>query len=99
MSGLCSVFALTEGMRNSSSNSFKTLVTIDARHPETVALLAGPIVLFAITDSQPELTRAQLLAVKKMVPEVWHVETASGVMRMMPFTAIDNQQYLTYLRV
>ena len=77
----------------------KRLEPIDARHPETVALLAGPIVLFAITDSQPELTRAQLLAVKKMVPEVWHVETASGVMRMMPFTAIDNQQYLTYLRV
>jgi DUF1680 family protein len=77
----------------------KRLEPIDARHPETVALLAGPIVLFAITDSQPEVTRAQLLAVKKMVPEVWHVETASGVLKMMPFTAIDNQQYLTYLRV
>jgi uncharacterized protein len=77
----------------------KRLEAIDARHPETVALLAGPIVLFAITESQPEVTRAQLLAVKKMVPEVWHVETAGGVMKMMPFTAIENQQYLTYLRV
>jgi hypothetical protein len=77
----------------------KRLEAIDAQHPETVALLVGPIVLFAIMDSQPKLTRAQLLAVKKMVPEVWHVETASGVMKMMPFTAIEDQQYLTYLRV
>jgi len=77
----------------------KRLEAIDAQHPETVALLVGPIVLFAIMDSQPKLTRAQLLAVKKMVPEVWHVETVSGVMKMMPFTAIEDQQYLTYLRV
>jgi len=75
------------------------LEAIDAQHPETVALLAGPIVLFAITDSQPKVTRVQLLAVKKMVPEIWHVTTASEVVKMMPFTAIEDQQYLTYMQV
>jgi uncharacterized protein YjiK len=45
------------------------------------------------------VTRAQLLAVKKMAPEIWHVTTASEVVKMMPFTAIEDQQYLTYLQV
>jgi hypothetical protein len=77
----------------------KRLEAIDAQHPETVALLVGPIVLFAIMESQPKVTRAQLLAVKKMAPEIWHVTTASEVVKMMPFTAIEDQQYLTYLQV
>ncbi|MGA9981743.1 MAG: beta-L-arabinofuranosidase domain-containing protein [Candidatus Sulfotelmatobacter sp.] len=75
------------------------LEPIDAQHPEMVALLAGPIVLFAIMDSQPTVTRAQLLAVKKIASEIWQVETATGVMKMMPFTAIEEQQYSTYLSV
>jgi len=75
------------------------LEAIDARHPDVVALLVGPLVLFSIGESQPVVTRAQLLAVKKMVPEVWHVTLEKGVMKLMPFTAIEDQQYTTYLRV
>jgi uncharacterized protein len=75
------------------------LEAVDPQHADTVALLVGPVVLFAVTDSQPKITRAQLLAVKKMVPEVWHVDIGNGVMKMMPFTAIEDQPYTTYLRV
>jgi len=75
------------------------LEAIDAQHPETVALLVGPLVLFAVMDSQPAATRAQLLAVKKNGAQSWQVETAGGVMKMMPFTAIEDQEYTTYLRV
>jgi DUF1680 family protein len=75
------------------------LEAVDAQHADTVALVVGPIVLFAVTDSQPRVTRSQLLAVKKMVPEVWHVDIGNGVMKMMPFTAIEDQPYTTYLRV
>jgi hypothetical protein len=75
------------------------LEPIDAQHADTVALMVGPLVLFAIGESQPEVTRAQLLAVKKMVPEVWHVGLGNGVMKLMPFTAIGEQPYTTYLRV
>jgi uncharacterized protein len=75
------------------------LEAIDAQHPETAALVVGPLVLFAIGESQPKVTRAQLLAVKKMNPEVWHVGIASGVMKLMPFTAIQDQPYTTYLTV
>ncbi len=75
------------------------LEAVDPQHADTVALLVGPVVLFAVTDSQPKITRAQLLAVKKMVPEVWHVDIGNGVMKMMPFTAIEDQPYTTYLRI
>ncbi|MGA8867996.1 MAG: beta-L-arabinofuranosidase domain-containing protein [Candidatus Sulfotelmatobacter sp.] len=75
------------------------LEAIDAQHPDVVALMMGPLVLFSLATPQPTLTRAQLLAVKKMVPEVWHVELENGVMNLMPFTAIEDQPYATYLRV
>ncbi len=38
------------------------LEPIDPEHPETVALMRGPLVLFAITDSAPRVTRERLLA-------------------------------------
>ena len=78
------------------------LEPIDSQHPETVALLCGPLVLFAITnnDLQPALTRAQLLACQanrkascgKRVPQ-------PGSLRMLPYVAIDEEQYSTYLHV
>ena len=75
------------------------LEAIDAQHPETVALLAGPLVLFAITDAQPAITRAQLLAAKRIGAQSWQIETADGPVKMLPFTAIEDQAYTTYLRV
>jgi hypothetical protein len=66
---------------------------------DTVALLVGPVVLFAITDSQPPVTRAQLLAAKRTGKQVWEVQTSSGAMRMVPFTSIQDEGYSTYLRV
>jgi uncharacterized protein len=75
------------------------LEAIDARHPETAALMVGPLVLLAITDSQPAVTRAQLLAAKKIGPRSWEVATSFGAMKMLPFTEIQDEQYATYLRI
>jgi DUF1680 family protein len=75
------------------------LEAIDPQHPNVVALLVGPLVLFAITDSQPAVTREQLLAVKKTAAQSWEVATQAGVMKMLPFTAIGDQTYTTYLKV
>jgi hypothetical protein len=64
-----------------------------------VALLVGPLVLFAPMNP-PEATPAQLLAVKMMAPEDWQVRLDQDrVMKMMPFTAIEDHEYTTYLRV
>jgi hypothetical protein len=73
------------------------LEPIDARHPQTVALLCGPLVLFAITKAPPNVTSRQLLAAKKTAEEEWQVETATGPMSMLPFSGISDQQYSTYL--
>ena len=77
--------------------------SIDVRHPETVALLRGPLVLFATPDAAtggtPSITRAQLLAARRRGPDLWHASTARGPLRLVPFTAIDSEPYATYLRV
>jgi hypothetical protein len=72
---------------------------IDPQHPQTVALLVGPLVLFAITDAQPVLTREESLAVRRSDQQTWQIKTASGPVKMLPFTAIDEEQYSTYLLV
>ncbi|MGH8253363.1 MAG: beta-L-arabinofuranosidase domain-containing protein, partial [Steroidobacteraceae bacterium] len=70
---------------------------IDARHPNTVALLWGPQVLFAITSTRPDVTTRALLAAKRTGRQSWQVDTAAGPMPMLPFTAIDEQPYSTYI--
>jgi len=75
------------------------LQPVDSQHPGIVALLCGPIVLFAITNDAPTVTRRQLLAAQKIGTQTWQVETTSGLLKMLPFTAIADEQYSTYLRV
>jgi DUF1680 family protein len=75
------------------------LESIDPRHPQTVALVVGPLVLFAIIDKQPSVTREALLAVKKRDQRSWQVQTTGAPLRMLPFTEIGEEQYSTYLHV
>ncbi len=77
----------------------KRLDSIDARHANTVALLSGPLVLFPIGKTMPAVTRAQLLAAAKSGKENWEVKTVAGRTKMMPFTAISDEPYSTYLNV
>jgi uncharacterized protein len=77
----------------------KRLEPIDPRHPKTVALLSGPLVLFAIADKPPVVTSQQLLAAKKVAEQQWQVETASVPMNLLPFTAISDEPYSTYVMV
>jgi uncharacterized protein len=77
------------------------LKSVDSQHPNTVALLSGPLVLFAIADDTPKVTRTQLLAAHqqgKGSPE-WRTESATGPLRMIPFWAINEETYFTYLDV
>jgi uncharacterized protein len=75
------------------------LEPIGLRHPQTVALLAGPLVLFAITDRKPTVSARQLLAAAKDGQKSWRVETAGAPIRMLPFTEIADEAYSTYLTV
>ena len=76
------------------------LEAIDAKHPNTVALLCGPLVLFAVTPDagQRSISRAGLLEAKQ-AGNVWSVFTAAGALKFLPYTAIQDEQYSTYLHV
>ena len=79
------------------------LEPIDVRHSETVALLRGPLVLMAVKQRQdsplPRITRAQLLAARRISERQWEATSASGPVRLLPFTSVGNQPYTTYLRL
>jgi uncharacterized protein len=75
------------------------LEALDAKHPETVALLVGPLVLFAIRDGELRLNDRQLLAARKVGRQTWQVETLAGPVKMLPFTEIGDERYTTYFRL
>jgi DUF1680 family protein len=75
----------------------RRLEAIDRRHPKTVALLSGPLVLFAITSQAPVVTREQLLAAKQTGQQKWVAETAFAPLTLLPFTAIADEPYSTYV--
>jgi len=75
------------------------LEPVDERHPETAALLYGPLVLFAITENQPALTRADMLGAQRLSQRRWQVTAPTGTLQLMPFIEIDDERYTTYLRL
>ena len=76
------------------------LEEIDKSHPNTVAVVRGPLVLFAIGDALPSVTRQQLLAAKRMPQqETWTANAAVGTVTLRPFTAIEDEHYSTYINV
>ncbi len=75
------------------------LEALDARNPDTVALLRGPLVLFAVGKSPEKITRQQLLNARNAGAGKWQVPTALGPVTMLPFTVIEDEPYSTYLKV
>jgi hypothetical protein len=75
------------------------LEAIDTEHPDTVALVRGPLVLFAETETAPKVTRRQLLAAARADDGAWRAQTDSGAMRLVPFTKLGEDRYTTYLNV
>jgi len=75
------------------------LEAVDAQHPDLVALVCGPLVLFG--TQQSGVTRAQLLAAKRMAAGVWHVSLGGDrVMKMVSWTGLsEGEPYTTYFKV
>ena len=78
------------------------LEAIDPEHPETVALVRGPLVLLPVQEQAPKVTRQQLLAASPVSggdpnKPAWEVQTASGPVKLLPFTAITDEHYTTYV--
>lgn len=77
------------------------LEAIDRQHPDTVALLAGPVVLFPVgaAGERAPLERSDLLAVRQVEPRRWQTRSASAPLTFLPYVAIDEQEYSTFLTV
>jgi DUF1680 family protein len=81
------------------------LESIDAAHPETVALLAGPLVLMRIFDGDDSatlpVTRASLLAAQRNRngQHEWDALTDAGPLKLKPFLDIDAESYSAYQQV
>ena len=77
------------------------LEAIDRRHPDSVALLAGPLVLFPVgaAGERAPLRRSDLLAVRQVEPRRWQTRSASAPLTFLPYVAIDAEEYSTFLTV
>jgi DUF1680 family protein len=75
------------------------LEPLDVHHEDTVALLSGPLVLFPLGKGPRSATRSQLLATKSSAPGRWQTDTAEGPLTFLPFTAIGDEPYSTYLKL
>jgi uncharacterized protein len=76
------------------------LETVDANHQNMVALLRGPLVLFAVAESQPSFDRNVLLQAKATSNATgdWVASSVDGSsVTMRPFMNIDRENYSTYV--
>jgi hypothetical protein len=77
------------------------LEAVDAQTPETLAVMRGPLALFAVGAIPSRATRAQLLAAApaSQNSDDWLVDTGSDRLTLRPFTAIADENYRLYLQV
>jgi uncharacterized protein len=77
------------------------LEAIDDQNPNNVALLRGPIALFAVDEIPSRLTRKHLLAASRVAQssDDWTSKTDGGVLTLRPFAKIMNETYRLYQRV
>ncbi len=77
------------------------LKPIDQRNPNTVALLQGPLALFAVNNLQATYSRAQLLAARQRAAggSEWIVTRAGGPVTFRPYFAIDREHYRLYHQI
>jgi len=79
------------------------LEPIDPRHPDTVALLRGPLVLMAVRrdalDSLPRVGRESLLAARRTAERTWEADAPQGPLTLTAFPWMGERTYSTYLDV
>jgi len=78
-----------------------TLEPVDTKSLNTVALMRGPIALFAVGSLPKKITRQQLLAAMTLAQssEDWFAKTDTGNLTLRPFSSIMNEEYRLYQQV
>jgi DUF1680 family protein len=78
------------------------LESVDANRPDQVALLRGPLVQFAVADSQPSFDKAELLRAtdtKNAAGDVIANSADGKPVSMRPFMNIKDESYSTYVQL
>jgi uncharacterized protein len=77
------------------------LEAVDPENPNTVALVRGPLALFAVGAPAGKITRSQLLAASaaSQSSEDWLAAAGSEKWTLRPFTAIGDESYRLYQNV
>lgn len=75
------------------------LESLDAAHPQTAALLTGPLVLLPVGSSTAQPDRAAWLAAQRRGPAEWAVRSSSGDLSLKPFMAIQDETYRLYSQI
>ena len=77
------------------------LEPIDPRHPDTTALLRGPLVLMAVKPDidapVPVLGRSALLNARRAGTAEWRTDAVGGPIILTPFTALGARPYTAYV--
>ncbi len=78
------------------------LEPVDANHPNLVALMRGPLVLFAVADSQPAFESAELLRARpanNAAGDSIAMSVDGKAISMRPFMSINEESYSTYVQL
>ena len=75
------------------------LESLDAAHPQVVAMVTGPLVLMPVGASKAKPNRAEWLAARRREGHEWVVRAADGEMVLKPFMAIGDEPYRVYSEV
>ena len=78
------------------------LERVDVQHPDQMALLHGPLVLFGVADSQPSFEKAELLRAKptnNATGDFVAASTNGKPVSMRPYMDIKEESYSTYVQV
>lgn len=77
------------------------LEPVDARHPNTAALVRGPLVLMAVKPDidapVPIVSRSALLSAARSGATEWRADAGEGPIILTPFTALGARPYTAYL--
>jgi DUF1680 family protein len=72
---------------------------LDEAHPETVGVLFGPRVLFALASELVVASKAHVLEIQQAGSGEWTLQSANGPVKMVPFTSVGDEAYLTYIQM
>jgi hypothetical protein len=99
-------FALSRTWKNGDRVEYEIgmplrLQAVDSENPKIVALVRGPVALFAVGNLPANFSRSQLLAASSasQTSEDWLVQSDAGKVTFRPFAAIGNDPYRLYQKV